>query len=1096
MTQETGRIELFGRLSFRQGDRHLSHLRMQKAGILLAYLACHRQRPHDREELIELLWPGCVPETGRNRLSVTLSALRRQLEPPGVSPGSVLLTDRFSVQLNPAITTDVAEFEAALYSAFHGKETGSEGEARCLSLHRAMELYRGPFLPGCYEDWALTEQRRLVEMFTWALRQAAALQEETGNLEEAIRYARRAVAADLLHEEAHANLIRLYAAAGHPAEARRQYRELERLLRQELDESPSQETRDLLAEIQQRPPFARPRRQQDPVTPGSHLPQRGESDQDEQALPHILSLHGERREKGAPVVHLPLSFTRFFGREEEIARLCRLVAGDGFLVSGSQPTTLHPPETQNPKPKTLRQPPTPRLVTVTGTGGCGKTRLAIAVAQQVAGEFSGGVWFVSLADLAEARRIAGAIVSALNLPASANLEPLEQVVAFLNNRESRCLLALDNYEHLAVEGAHVVRTLLERVTLLTCLVTSRQPLNLEGERDFAMPPLPTPPVQYPAPGMEALKEFASIQLFVDRAQSLQCEFQLTEENAAAVAALCSRSEGIPLAIELAAGWARALTPAQMLTQWEHRFDFLVSRRKDIPPRHLSLRAAVEWSYRLLSLELKRFFVRLSVFRGGWTIEAAEGVCEEAQALEYLEQLRECSLVLAEERGAGMRFRMLETLREYGAAQLSLEERVAVMGQHRDFFLRLAEEAKPELTGAEQRRWLDVLETEHDNLRQAMTCCLEEAEGVEKGLRLGAALQRFWYTRGHLSEGRERLTALLSHPLAQEPTRARVDALNGAGVLAHIQGDYTAAPLLYKESLAIGQELGYRPGIALSLIGLGNAARHQGDYAAAHSLFEESLAILRELGDRHGISVALANLGGLAQYHGDYAAARSLFEESLAILRELGNKRGIAMSLMHLGNVAQEQGDYTAAPLLHRESLAIRQELGDRHGIALSLGDLGGVAQKQGDYAAARSLFEESLALRRELGDKWGIASLLNSLGTVAQEQSDYVAARIQYQESLALFQEVGDKQGMVYLLEAFAALAFVQEQTERAAHLWGAAEALRKEAGSPLPPSVRSRYDHKVAEVRATLGEEAFRKVWDEGHVMTMAQAIATALRG
>lgn len=1041
MTEETGRIELFGRLSFQQGDRLVSHLRMQKAGILLAYLACYRQRPHAREELIEMLWPGCVPETGRNRLSVTLSALRRQLEPRDLPSGSVLLTDRFSAQLNPAVTTDVVEFEAAILSAFSNDEMGGDWEARLPSLHRAIELYRGPLLPGCYEDWAVTEQRRFAEMFTRALRQVALLMEKAGNQEEAIRYARRAVAADPLQEEAHAHLIRLYAASGHPVEARRQYRELERLLREELDESPSPQTRDLLEEALRQPPSALPDRQQE---------EKGKS--------RTLS------------VYLPLSFTRFFGREEETARLVGLL---------SQPA------------------PAPiRLVTVTGAGGCGKTRLAIEAAQQAAAGFPGGVWFVPLADLSEAQRIAGAIVSALDLPASPNSEPLEQVVVYLNGRRGPFLLALDNYEHLAAEGAHIVRTLLERVPLLTCLITSRQPLNLEGERDFTLLPLPVPPPQDADAGIEALQTFASVQLFVDRAQSVLSTFRLTEHNASAVAMLCTCAEGIPLAIELVAGWARTLTPAQMLTRWEHRFHFLVSRRKDIPPRHLSLRAAVEWSYRLLSPELQQFFTRLSVFRGGWTIEAAEIVCEEPLALEYLEQLRECSLVLAEERAAGMRFRMLETLREYGAAQLSPEERVVVMGQHRDFFLRLAEEAKPELTGGEQGRWLDVLETEHDNLRQAMTFCLEDAEEVEKGLRLGAALQRFWYTRGHLSEGRERLTALLSHPLAQEPTRARVDALNGAGVLAHIQGDYTAAPLLYKESLAIGQGLGYRPGIALSLIGLGNAARHQGDYAAARSHFEESLTILQELGDRHGISVAVANLGGLAQYHGDYATARSLFEESLAILREMGNKRGIAMSLMQLGNVAQEQGDYMAASLLHRESLAIRRELGDRHGIALSLGDLGGVAQKQGDYATARSLFEESLVILRELGDKWGIASLLNSLGSAAQEQGDYAAARVRYQESLTLFQEVGDKQGIVYLLEAFAALASVQEKAEHAARLWGVAETLRTVVGSPLPPSVRSRYDHKVSSVRAVLGEEAFRQAWDEGHIMTMEQAIALALRG
>ena len=632
--------------------------------------------------------------------------------------------------------------------------------------------------------------------------------------------------------------------------------------------------------------------------------------------------------------HLPMTFTRFFGREKEIAALQELL-----------------------------QTPEVRIVTLSGPGGTGKTRLSLQVAERLVEPFAGAVFFAPLADLSDPLLIPGAIVDALWLKRSPTLEPLEQAVEALNRQPS--LLILDNFEQLVEKGgAEIVQTLLSRVPALTLLVTTRHLLGLAAEREFALEPLNTPNGDE---SPERLSVFESVQLFIDRAQTVKPDFQVTNANAAAVAELVSRLEGIPLAIELAAARAQVLTPAQMLSHLDQRFGFLVSRKRDVSERHRTLHAAVDWSYRLLVPELQRFFCRLSVFRGGWTAEGAETVCEEPLALDFLAQLRECSLVLSEEAEIGMRFRMLETLRDFGTGQLIAEERAVLQLRHAECFLALAEEAEAQLAGPRQGVWLSRLETEHDNLRAALTWLKSAGLGAETGLRLSGALAPFWVVRGHLSEGRARYIVALGTEGARERTSGRAKALRGAGELALNQGDYPAARTFYDEGLAIYRELGDKLGIATSIKGLGSVALRQGDYASAGSRYEESLAIYRELGNKLGICSSLFSLGAVAGTQGDSASARSLFEESLAIFRELGDTRGISYSLGNLGNVAHDQGDYAFAHSLHEESLAIRREIWDKLGIAQSLEGLANLARSQQQTKRSAQLYGAADSLRQALG---------------------------------------------------------------------------------------------------------------------------------
>ncbi len=432
--------------------------------------------------------------------------------------------------------------------------------------------------------------------------------------------------------------------------------------------------------------------------------------------------------------------------------------------------------------------------------------------------------------------------------------------------------------------------------------------------------------------------------------------------------------------------------------------------------------------------------------------------ESGQVLELLSHLVDKNLAIYEEDENGQsRYRLLETVRQYARDRLAESgQGGAARARHRDHFLALAEEARPNLQGPEQAPWLDVLETEHENLRAALEWCLGEEEETEAGLHLAVALYEFWSTRAHLSEGRERLAAALSRPGALGRTQARAEALNGAGNLAQMQDDYASARVLYEEALAIHREAGDKQGIAALLNSLGLSVYGQGDYAAARSFYEEGLAIAREIGSQDGIAALLLNLGAVANSKGDNASARSLYEEGLSIRRQMGDKNGVAIALNNLGNVAIGQGD----------------------------------------RASARALWEESLAIHRQMGDKSGVAIALVNLGQSACEEKDFAASRACFAECLTLCRALGSKRLTAYALEGFAGLAQAQEQPDKATRLYGAADGLRAAIGVPLSPTGREEVNGHLAALRGALGEEAFDGAWAAGLALTWEQAIEHALEG
>ena len=742
-------IQLFGGLVVPCADGAAARFETRRAASLLAFLAVNRKRSHPREELIEMLWPDEDADATRIRFRQVLTTLRRTLESACLDQTDLLVADRASVRLSPNVSTDVGQFEDALQAAARA----ASSETRLAALRRAVDLHGGELLPGYYDDWVLAERRRLEEDYLTALHRLTKALADAGQMEQALEYARKTVRQDPLREEGHADLIRLLAGAGRIADALRQFRELEQVLWKELRATPSADVQAMVESLRAAPTLVFAPAPVKADFEGSHAAD---------------EIPAARRDIPYPALGgVPVRLTRFFGRRTEIETLSRILT------------------------EPLESDASTRLLTLVGPGGSGKTRLALEVARRAAASFPGGVWFTPLADVDGAGLLVSAVADALRPGPPPDGELWNFCLARLGT--GRALLILDSMEHLVDDGAQMVRALLEQAEGLTCLVTSRRRLNLGGEQDYAVPPLPVPDEFEPED--QALLT-PSMQLFLDRAKQVSPQFALTRGNQATVAALCRRLEGIPLALELAAGWAGSLTPAQMLPRLSQRFQLLVSRRADMDARHRSLRATLEWSYSRLEPELQRCFAQLGVFRGGWTLDSAEAVCEEQRALDILSQLAQHSLLIAETQGEEIRFTMLETLREYALEQMPPEQYPTLGARHASWHQEFAEQAAPALTGPDQVRWLDRLESESENLRAALQWrnrdgARRTAADTEAGLALAGSLWRFWDVRGHHEEGLQWLETFLYGP-NDAVTPARVRALEAAGCLALARKEFDRA----------------------------------------------------------------------------------------------------------------------------------------------------------------------------------------------------------------------------------------------------------------------------------------------------------------
>ncbi len=885
---------------------------------------------------------------------------------------------------------------------------------------------RGKFLDGfsCdsapFEEWLLLKREQIGQQILHALRDLTARAEERGDYDRAQTYARQQLELEPWDEHAHQQLMCALAFGGQRSVALAQYETCRRVLKQELDVEPSRETTALYESIR------------------------------------------DGKLKARAPTNVPLPLTSFIGRKQEIAEITNLLKGEG----------IHPSAF--------------RLLTLTGAGGCGKTRLALQIAQDLRGlgdleglRFSDGIWWVDLAALNDPALVTQAVATVFNLSESPGMSLIAVLTNYLRAKE--LLLVLDNCEHLLGACAHLIGTLLSACPRLRIIATSREVLNISGETVWRVPSLASPPLEL-LPPLAQLRQFDAIQLFSARALAVAANWRLVE-NAAPAAQVCARLDGIPLAIELAAARLKVLSTQEIAARLDDRFNLLTGGSRTELPRHQTLRATMDWSYDLLSDAERSLLRRLSVFAGGFSLEAVETVCadfrfsipdlrlnhstaienrnhvlseaagskiENTTMLDLLTALIDRSLVVVEQKGNDTRYRLLETVRQYARekfAQAEQNESEIFARRHRDWFIQLAEQAEPHILASEQLEWCERLERDMENLRAALTWSLAQTDPDDAGmtLRLARALAWFWINRGYWNEAHTWFERSLENPIIMW---ARAGVLVGLGGLEFL---------------------------------IGNPAK-------GAELLEESLALYRQFGDKEGIAFAASLVAGFALR--DPVRANALFEEAHALAQELNVEWLSARIYIGHGMSAHRQGDLARASALYASALDHARRSGNRWFIGNALKYWGDLALTQGDDDHAAALFTESLQVRRELGNKNGMADDLFNLGIIALHRQDARQAKTFYEQALALRREMGNTRGILECLRAFSQAAAMEQRYEYAARLLSAAEPLRE----MLNEKDRRAFEDEFGALRAQLGDAAFDVARDAGRALTIEEAIEYAL--
>lgn len=728
-----------------------------------------------------------------------------------------------------------------------------------------------------------------------------------------------------------------------------------------------------------------------------------------------------------------------------------------------------------------------RLLTLTGPGGTGKTRLSLHLARELGIELPDGAVFVSLASITDPTLVPAAIASALDLAEGGSESTHDLVLDHLRDR--RMLLVLDNLEQV-MSASELIADLAFRCPRLLILVTSRERLNVRGEVEIPLPPLALPAQNATPAGarrpltVEEVCQSPAVQLFVARAKSVKPDFAVTEESADQIAEICARLDGLPLAIELAAARAKLLTPQALLARFDNRLDLLNRGSRDLPDRQKTMRDTIAWSYDLLSPAEQRLFASLAVFVGGATIEAVEEVAAEdlnsagvgEDVVELLESLTDKSLVRLVDDGDETRLAMFETIRDFARERLTESRALGeVARRHAGFFLTLAEAAESRLAGREQASWLARLDRDQANLRASIAWYRTEEE-CERALRLGSALWRFWWLRGDLGDGRALLLDLLHEGLDCDQA-LRAKALNGAGVLSESHGELELAARLHDESLEISRGLGDLQGTAWALNNLGVVEISRGNFDCAGAYLTESLAVAEELNDQATVATVLIDLEQIAHQQGDPERSVSLLTRALSLFRTLGDESQVARALNNLAMVSFERGELARAQELLSESLSLHRGVGDRQGIASTLNNLAEVLTALGEFDEAVGLLLESQLLAMETGNRLYAAIASENLANLTQKRGEGRGAATQYREALLLYRAVADQQGILSCLAGLALVAADEGDAQQATALLGTVSALRDANESLELPDIAA----LLLSLRSTLGDAQFDAAWQAG---------------
>jgi predicted ATPase/DNA-binding SARP family transcriptional activator len=1032
-------IYLLGSFRLSHADEPLKFATLPKTLPLWAYLLLET-RAVPRDQLAYTLWPDVGEAEARSNLRRHLHDLRRAL-PPTPADQPWLLADHHTVQWNPSAPAwiDAAAFVQA-----------AEDPNR---LAEAVSLYTGDLLPNLYDDWIFFHRERLRECFFDALLQLMHNARATHDYAQAIRYAQQLLLHDPLREDVVRELMTLRHESGDRAGALQEYGRFAQRLREELDVPPMLETSALYDTIA---------RQSLAVAARTAA---------NRAEPPVIVSPPQPATQSLPPNNLPAQLTTFIGREAELA------AAQGLLTDA---TGI-------------------RLLTFTGPGGSGKTRLALEVGARLAHSqpdlFPAGIYIVWLATVNRPDLVLPTIANTLMVAESPSKATLDSLQEYLRHR--RLLLILDNFEHL-VEAAAPLAALLAAAPDLRLIVTSRALLHLYGEQEFPVPPLPLPaqPQQVRA---EEVARYAAVALFVARSRAVNPNFVLNGQNAVAVVAICTRLDGLPLAIELAAARSKLLSPQAILARLDSALTFLADRGavrgRTQPDHHQTLRATLDWSFELLEERKQQLLVRLGVFSGGYTLEQVEAVCDlEAcgDVLDGLEALVNNSLLRQYEVDGEIYFRMLATIREYAAARLDASpEAEAVRSRHGQVYLALAQEIAPRLHGPHQAVWLPKLETAHANLRTALAWAIDHDQ-ADLALPLATALAYFWVKGGHLAEGRQWMARVLALPAGQAATPLRAAALNAAAQneILFTDVDYSLPAAYYRESIAISEQLGNRSTLAYAYTGLAITLDGKDD-AQAQALLADSLRLFRQLGDRWGEAQALATLAQLASRAGDPARALPLFRQSVAIFQELGDRWSLVHTLiLQAFSFHVDQQDLVTARQLYLEILPIAEAAEDHTIIATALVNLGDLAIAEGEYAQAEPYLRRALAHFEELGELWQPPRILRLLSVVTAWRGDEAQAQALCAESIALNRKLGDHRAVIAGLIAQAYHAHRTGRHEHAVRQLAAASAAIEQTGAQLLPADGAIRQRLLAATQAALPPPDFAAAWAAGTALAVDAAL------
>ncbi len=1040
-------IRLLGLFQVTVDSQPATGFKYDKARALLAYLAVEADHPHRRETLAALFWPDQTPKLARQSLRQSLSTLRRAIKDPNASPPFLLITGD-TVQFNRFGNTwlDVDAFRSHLNSGDHiHPHLDVETCPSCIqSLEKAVALYRGDFLEGLllgdsaeFETWAITYRERLRAKTLTALHHITRHYLHRGEYSRAQTYALRQVQMEPYREEAHRQLMHILARTGQRSAALAQYQTCRRILDKELGVEPAQETQTLYNRI--------------------------------------------RSARKARAHNLLPQLTSLVGREGELQQITEYLAG-----------------------------PNCRLLTLTGPGGIGKTRLALQAAQEHVGVFLHGVYFVPLAPLSSTEFLVPTIADALNFSLSGGDAPKIELLNYL--REKEMLLALDNFEHLlalplppypkegelkapfplgGIEGGPeeaitLLLDILKHAPDVKLIVTSRERLNLQAEWVFNVRELPFPQEST----AEKSETYSAVRLFCERARHVEKNFTLSTDITPSVARICRMVGGIPLGLELAAASVASLPCKQIANQLERNLDILVTTMRDVPPRHRSMRAVFDHSWNLLSQEEQRIFRKLSVFHGGFDLQAAQQVG--GDSLRKLTALTHKSLLQKQPSG---RYKVHELLRQYAAGKLHNrppEEEMA-NNHHCEYFAMFLRQQEEPLKGGRQKEAITEIRAEIDNIRAAWQWAAAQAKPETISFFL-ESLYYFYWAQNRYYEGKQTFGQAEQAILAsgQEDSLLLAKIWTRQAEFDMWLADYNESNARLQKSIQVCRTLNERGELALALYVLGTGEYYQGEYAQSKERFEESLALCRRLDDKPGMALALNCLANVIRDGmGDYEQIPPLYDESLALAREIGDQFGIARVLINQGTTAYRLKKYKEAQRLFRESMNIYREIDYRHGLSASLSYLGQVDGLLGEYDSATELLYESLNLNRETGDRLSIAERLKQLGDVAWMRGAYQESKQYFDEALSLAMEIQAFQVALNVLIGVANLFAQTEKKERALELL-AFVSCQPAVSRPI----KDRALEFFAEYEAGLSPQAAAGCREKGKNRTLAGIVAEVLDG